>query len=149
MEHSSYLLKRAIELTMDLAYASNNVDAFAAHFYDKMLDWSWPLPPDREWNKELYFSGSSLEIVPAAMAVLYLCKEDVMGVNLGILFGYRDAEVSDGAKLALKRAQESILQPDWKKVFEPEYDEHTQSRPLSQCRQVGPTKRPPLRKPLY
>jgi hypothetical protein len=43
-----------------------------------------------------------------------------MNVNLGILFGYIDAEVSDGAKLMMARAREQILQSDWKKVFEPE-----------------------------
>ena len=43
-----------------------------------------------------------------------------MRVNLGILFGYIDAEVSEGAKLAVKRAMESVFQPDWKKVFEPQ-----------------------------
>ena len=43
-----------------------------------------------------------------------------MRVNLGILFNYIDAEISEGAKLALKRARREILQPDWKKVFEPE-----------------------------
>jgi hypothetical protein len=41
-------------------------------------------------------------------------------VNLGILFGYVDAEVSDGAKLAMRRGMEQIFQPDWKKVFEPQ-----------------------------
>jgi hypothetical protein len=43
-----------------------------------------------------------------------------MRVNLGILFGYIDAQVSDGAKLAVARAKESVFQPDWIKVFEPE-----------------------------
>ncbi len=43
-----------------------------------------------------------------------------MNVNLGILFGYIDAELSDGAKLAVQRAKKSIVQPDWRQVFEPE-----------------------------
>jgi ketol-acid reductoisomerase len=43
-----------------------------------------------------------------------------MRVNLGILFGFIDAEVSDGAKLAVERAKESVFQQDWKRVFEPE-----------------------------
>jgi hypothetical protein len=43
-----------------------------------------------------------------------------MRVNLGVLFGYIDAEFSDGAKLAIGRAKKSVFQPDWKKVFEPE-----------------------------
>ena len=44
-----------------------------------------------------------------------------MNVNLGILFGLLDAQVSDGAKMAMSRARPVIFQPDWKKVFEPEY----------------------------
>ncbi len=43
-----------------------------------------------------------------------------MKVNVGILFGYIDAQLSDGAKLAVTRAKQTIFQPDWKKVFEPE-----------------------------
>ena len=43
-----------------------------------------------------------------------------MNVNMGILFKYIDAELSDGAKLAVARAKGRIFQPDWKKVFEPE-----------------------------
>jgi ketol-acid reductoisomerase len=43
-----------------------------------------------------------------------------MRAMVGILFGYIDAEVSDGAKLAVERAKKVLLQPDWKKVFEPE-----------------------------
>jgi hypothetical protein len=43
-----------------------------------------------------------------------------MNVNIGILFGYIDAQLSDGAKLAIERGKESIFQPDWKRVFEPE-----------------------------
>jgi len=43
-----------------------------------------------------------------------------MHVNLGILFGLLDAQVSDGAKMAMARARDVIFQPDWKKVFEPE-----------------------------
>ena len=43
-----------------------------------------------------------------------------LNVNIGILFGYVDAEFSDGAKLAVERAKPQIFQPDWKKVFEHE-----------------------------
>jgi ketol-acid reductoisomerase len=43
-----------------------------------------------------------------------------MNVNVGILFNYIDAELSDGAKLAVSRAKERIFRPDWKRVFEPE-----------------------------
>ncbi len=43
-----------------------------------------------------------------------------MNVNIGILFNFIDAQLSDGAKLAVARARERIFQPDWKAVFEPE-----------------------------
>jgi hypothetical protein len=43
-----------------------------------------------------------------------------LNVNIGIFFGYIDAQVSDGAKLMMQRAMQRIFQPDWKKVFEPE-----------------------------
>jgi len=43
-----------------------------------------------------------------------------MNVNLGILFGFLDAQVSDGAKMAVERARERIFRPDWRRVFEQE-----------------------------
>lgn len=56
--------------------------------------------------------------VPAQVA-----RDFVLGhvnVNIGILFDYIDAQLSDGAKLAVKRAKKKIFQTDWKRVFEPE-----------------------------
>jgi hypothetical protein len=55
--------------------------------------------------------------VPAQIARDFVLGH--MNVNIGILFGYIDAQLSDGAKLAVERAKQSIFQPDWKKVFEP------------------------------
>ena len=52
-----------------------------------------------------------------------VARDFVLGhinVNLGILFKYINADFSDGAKLAVQRAKESIFQPDWAKVFEPD-----------------------------
>ena len=43
-----------------------------------------------------------------------------ININLGILYGYLDAQFSDGAKLAVARAMEQIMQPDWRQVFEPD-----------------------------
>jgi hypothetical protein len=40
-----------------------------------------------------------------------------MNVNVGILFKFIDAELSDGAKMAVSRAKENIFQPNWKDVF--------------------------------
>ncbi len=56
--------------------------------------------------------------VPAEAARQFILGH--MNVNVGILFKYIDAELSDGAKLAVTRAKDRIFQPDWKKVFEPE-----------------------------
>lgn len=42
-----------------------------------------------------------------------------MNVDIGILYGYIDAQLSDGAKMAVSRARERIFQPDWKSIFEP------------------------------
>jgi D-apionate oxidoisomerase len=43
-----------------------------------------------------------------------------MNVNVGILFGYLKTDFSDGAKLAVARAKDQLLRPDWRQVFEPE-----------------------------
>jgi hypothetical protein len=56
--------------------------------------------------------------VPAQVARDFVLGH--MNVNIGILFGYIDAELSDGAKLAVERGKKRILQPGWKTVFEPE-----------------------------
>jgi hypothetical protein len=56
--------------------------------------------------------------VPAEAARDFLLGH--MNVNLGILFGFLEAEVSDGAKMAVARGKKRIFQADWKEVFEPE-----------------------------
>ena len=43
-----------------------------------------------------------------------------MKVNLGILFGYIDAKLSDGALLALDRGKAALIRPGWQRTFEPD-----------------------------
>jgi hypothetical protein len=43
-----------------------------------------------------------------------------MNVNIGILFKYIDAQLSDGAKMAVARARSRLFQPDWKDLFKHE-----------------------------
>jgi hypothetical protein len=43
-----------------------------------------------------------------------------MNVNIGILFKYIDAQLSDGAKMAVARARSRLFQPDWKDIFKRE-----------------------------
>ncbi len=71
--HCTYVLRRGIELTMDLVEQSQGVDDFAQRYYATMLDWTWP---SRSWDKERFFSASSLEIVTIVMALLRLCGPD-------------------------------------------------------------------------
>ncbi len=56
--------------------------------------------------------------VPAEAARDFLLGH--IHVDIGILFGFLDAQVSDGAKLAATRGMERLLRPDWKDIFEPE-----------------------------
>jgi hypothetical protein len=56
--------------------------------------------------------------VPAEAATDFILGH--LNVSIAILFGLIDAQVSDGARLAVERAKETIFQPDWKKVFETE-----------------------------
>lgn len=43
-----------------------------------------------------------------------------INIDIGILFGYVGSPFSDGALMAIEHGKKQILQPDWKKVFEPE-----------------------------
>jgi len=94
-EHAPFSMKRAIDLTMDLASSSNTVEEFVEKFYFQLTDWSFPLPermikkvPKGFPKRAMYYSGSSLEVIPVTMAILYLCKGDVNnslieGANFG------------------------------------------------------------------
>lgn len=111
-EHSPEVVRRAIILTMDLAYSSNTVDEFAEKFYATMLDWTWP---SRNWSKERFFSGSSLEIVPVAMAILHLCKGDVNQCIIeGASFG-RDCDTISSVVGGIAGAMQgaSAIRKDW------------------------------------
>jgi ABC-type sugar transport system permease subunit/ADP-ribosylglycohydrolase len=67
LRHSSFVVRRAIALSLDLAYASDSVDGYAERFYATMLDWTWPQAPDKgEWDKHHFFSGTSIELVQAS-----------------------------------------------------------------------------------
>ena len=56
--------------------------------------------------------------VPAEAARQFVLGH--MNVNIGILFKYIDAQLSDGARMAVSRARQRLFQPDWKDVFKPE-----------------------------
>jgi hypothetical protein len=72
--------------------------------------------------------------VPAEAARDFLLGH--LHVDVGILFGFIQAQVSDGAKLAARRGMERLLRPDWKRVFEPE-EVKKEVRSITQARQAG------------
>lgn len=43
-----------------------------------------------------------------------------LGIQIAIFFDEIDWQISDGAKMILRVAKDQIIQPDWKRVFEPE-----------------------------
>jgi ketol-acid reductoisomerase len=53
--------------------------------------------------------------VPSEIAMDFVLGH--MNINLGILFGFYDAQVSDGAKAAVVRGKERLFQADWRKSF--------------------------------
>jgi hypothetical protein len=53
---------------------------------------------------------------PAAEDFLY----GHIKVPLGIAFGRVDFDFSDGAKLIAQYGRQHVLQPDWKRIFEPD-----------------------------
>jgi len=70
--------------------------------------------------------------VPEQAALDFLLGH--INVNIGILFGYVNAQFSDGARLAVERARAQIFQPDWRKVFEPD-SVREQIQAITQARQ--------------
>jgi hypothetical protein len=56
--------------------------------------------------------------VPADAAQDFLLGH--LNIDIAILFGYLNAQFSDGAKLAARRGMDILVKPDWKRVFEPD-----------------------------
>ncbi len=56
--------------------------------------------------------------VPPAAARDFLLGH--INIDIAILFGFLNAQFSDGAKVAAQRGMEQLIKPDWKRIFEPE-----------------------------
>lgn len=111
--YSSPTVRRAVELTMDLAASSRDPDEFKRKFYDRLLDW-WSRPK-LDWRKDHFADGTSIESVPVAMALFSLCRGDVNQCLLeGANFG-RDADAISSLAGALAGAIEgaSAIRPGW------------------------------------
>ncbi len=127
MRHSSYVVKRTIELTLDLAYTTDGVDAFAEEFYARLIDW-WSRPR-LNWSKEYFATGTSIETVPLVLAILYLCQGNVNECLVeGASFG-RDADAISSLSGSIAGAMQgaSAISPKWveavEKANEPLFEE--------------------------
>ncbi len=112
----SFLISRYIQLAIDMARETNDIELFTQQFYDQMLYWQSPQPPHKgKWNKAHFFSGSSLEMVPAALGIFYLCEGDVNRCIVeGVAFGRdNDTIASVAANIAGAMQGASAIQDDW------------------------------------
>ncbi len=56
--------------------------------------------------------------VPEEAAIDFILGH--INIDIGILFGYVGSPFSDGALMAIERGKKFLLQPDWRRIFEPE-----------------------------
>ena len=112
----SFLIRRFVSLAIDLAKETRDIDAFTKQFYESLLYRHSPQPPHKgEWKHDHFFSGSSLEMVPAALALFYLCDGDVNRCIIeGANFGRdNDTIASVAANIAGAMKGASEIRPNW------------------------------------
>lgn len=80
----SPVMRRAIELALDLAASHGSSDRFTEEYYAQLADWRMAMPPHTIQPvpegfplRAKFYSSSSLETVPVALAFLRLCSHDV------------------------------------------------------------------------
>lgn len=74
--HSTYEVRRLLDLALGLAAEARGIDGFADAFYARLLDRSFPLPPDEEWEPDRSPAPTSREVLPAAAGILALTAGD-------------------------------------------------------------------------
>lgn len=118
LKYSTDIVKRAFDLTMNLAIKSSCVHEFKEKFYEKLLDWTWTLPRN-VWNKEKFFSGNSREFVPVIFAILHFEKNLNEAIIEGANFG-RDCDTiaSMVGNIAGAMQGASALRKDWIAICE-------------------------------
>jgi ADP-ribosylglycohydrolase len=116
--HSSYLMRRAGELALDLAAKSTNVEAFTVAFYDRLIDW-WSRPR-LNWDKAHFPNGTSVESVSIVMALFYLCRGEVNRCLVEAANFGRDADSIANVVGAIAGALQgaSAVRADWIETVE-------------------------------
>lgn len=118
-QHSAPLVRRAIDLTLNLAQKSGGIGDFTERFYIELLDW-WSRPK-LDWRIDHLPQGTSIETVPVVMALFHLCAGDVNqclveGANFG-----RDADAIASLAGALAgglHGASSVRRQDWIAIVE-------------------------------
>jgi ADP-ribosylglycohydrolase len=127
IDNSTFHMQRAIELTMDAAAPCSSTEEFTERYYIEFTDWTMPRPPHKVKTvpppypqRNRYYSGSSFEIIPVALALLNFCDWDVnRSIIAAANFG-RDcdtiATIAGGLAGALYGTHG--INPDWITVCE-------------------------------
>jgi ADP-ribosylglycohydrolase len=108
-------VRRLVSMAMDLSRNAGSVDGFVERFYATMLDWSFPVPPGEEWEKDRSPSPTSHEVLPAVVGIFYLCEGDANRCIVeGASFG-RDADTiaSVVGSLAGALCGAGAIREDW------------------------------------
>jgi ADP-ribosylglycohydrolase len=125
--HAPYVVRRAMELALDLARHSNSIGDFTGRYYEQLTDWRMA-QPKREIRpvpagfpiRARFRSGSSLELLPVSLALLRLCEGDANeAMVLGATFG-RDSSgiASIVGCIAGAMAGVAALRGDWVETCE-------------------------------
>jgi ADP-ribosylglycohydrolase len=121
-QHGSDLVRRAISLTLDLALTSGSTGEFIQSYYAQLTDWRMAQPPHQVGSvpegyppRARYLSSSSLERLPAALALLHLCGGDVNDCLIeGANFGRDAAAIASIAGcIAGALAGSTLIRGDW------------------------------------
>lgn len=113
--YSSALMQRAIYRTMKLARACKTVDEFAEKYYATMLDYTWVSNPGESNERDRFFSGNTIELVPITMAILHLTAGDTNQAMIEAASFGRDCDTTAGMAGSITGALHGAtsIRQDW------------------------------------
>jgi ADP-ribosylglycohydrolase len=132
MRTCGFLVQRAIELALDLRRRTSSPAQFTEHYYEQLTDWRFPRPAARLNDvpagyplRNRYYSGTSLELIPVAFALMDYTDGDVNEAMVeGANFG-RDCDTiaTFAGCLGGALAGANALRPDWVAACERDNDD--------------------------